>query len=110
VAWFSCDKAVQSNFSFWSSGSDWFTGSSVAWIGQASETHLRNARPLPLVLAAVLINLTLVVRSIRWQALLAPIAKVSLNNLIAATAVGFGGLFVIGRAAEIIRPTVLSFA
>lgn len=71
-------------------------------------THLKNARPLPLVLAAVLINLTLVVRSIRWQALLAPIAKVSLNNLIAATAVGFGGLFVIGRAAEIIRPTVLS--
>ncbi|MBL8192155.1 MAG: flippase-like domain-containing protein [Acidobacteria bacterium] len=70
--------------------------------------HLRNARLGPLVLAAVLINLTIIVRSLRWQALLAPIAKVSLSNLIAATAVGFGGLFVIGRAAEIIRPTVLS--
>ena len=70
--------------------------------------HLRNARIWPLVLAAVLINLTIVVRSLRWQALLAPIARVGLGNLIAATAVGFGGLFVIGRAAEIIRPTVLS--
>lgn len=71
-------------------------------------THLRNARIWPLALAALLINLTIVVRSLRWRALLAPIAKVSLGNLIAATAVGFGGLFVIGRAAEIIRPTVLS--
>ncbi|MDX2044141.1 MAG: lysylphosphatidylglycerol synthase transmembrane domain-containing protein [Acidobacteriota bacterium] len=71
-------------------------------------SHLRSAHIWPLVLAAILINLTLVARSLRWQAFLSPIAKVSLSNLIAATAVGFGGLFVIGRAAEIIRPTVLS--
>lgn len=70
--------------------------------------HLRNASILPLLLAALLINLTIVVRSLRWKALLAPIAKVGIGNLIAATAIGFGGLFVIGRAAEIIRPTVLS--
>ncbi|HEX9001107.1 MAG TPA: lysylphosphatidylglycerol synthase transmembrane domain-containing protein [Blastocatellia bacterium] len=70
--------------------------------------HLRNARLWPLLLAAVLINLTILVRSLRWQVLLAPIARVKFNNLVAATAVGFGGLFVIGRAAEIIRPAILS--
>lgn len=70
--------------------------------------HLRNIRVWPLLLAAASINLTILVRSIRWQTFLAPIAKVKLNSLFAATAIGFGGLFVIGRAAEIIRPTVLS--
>ncbi|HQR33333.1 MAG TPA: lysylphosphatidylglycerol synthase transmembrane domain-containing protein [Blastocatellia bacterium] len=70
--------------------------------------YLRHAKLWPLLLAAVLINLTIFVRSLRWQVFLAPIAQVRLSNLIAATAVGFGGLFVIGRAAEIIRPTVLS--
>ncbi|MGH9799537.1 MAG: lysylphosphatidylglycerol synthase transmembrane domain-containing protein, partial [Blastocatellia bacterium] len=70
--------------------------------------HLRSARLWPLLLAAVLINLTIFARSLRWREFLAPIAAVKLSNLIAATAVGFGGLFVIGRAAEVIRPTVLS--
>lgn len=70
--------------------------------------HLRDARIGPLLLGAVLINLTILVRSLRWQALLSPIARVKLSNLFEATAVGFGGLFVIGRAAEIIRPTLLS--
>ena len=70
--------------------------------------HLRHAKLWPLLLAAVLINLTIFVRSFRWREFLSPIAEVKLGNLIAATAVGFGGLFVVGRAAEIIRPTVLS--
>ncbi len=83
----------------------WFvSGLNWATVG----THLRNIRFWPLLLAAISINLTILVRSFRWQAFLAPIAKVKLNNLFAATAIGFGGLFVIGRAAEIIRPTVLS--
>jgi uncharacterized protein (TIRG00374 family) len=71
-------------------------------------TYLSSARIWPLLLGAILINLTILVRSLRWQALLRPIARVKLSNLFEATAVGFGGLFVIGRAAEIIRPTLLS--
>ena len=72
-------------------------------------THLRSARIWPLVLAAILINLTMLLRSLRWQAFLAPISLAKLSNLFAATAVGFGGLFVIGRAgSEILRPAVLS--
>jgi uncharacterized protein (TIRG00374 family) len=83
----------------------WFV-SRLDWV--TVETHLRQARVWPLLLAAVLINITILVRSLRWQVLLAPIAQVKFNNLVAATAVGFGGLFIIGRAAEIIRPAILS--
>jgi len=70
--------------------------------------HLRNVKLWPLILAGVLINLTIFARSLRWRTFLAPIAQVRFNNLVVATAIGFGGLFVIGRAAEIIRPTILS--
>jgi len=70
--------------------------------------YLRGAEIWPLILGGVLVNLTLVARSLRWQAFLAPIAAVSLRNLFAATSVGFGSIFVIGRAGEIVRPAVLS--
>ncbi len=70
--------------------------------------YLRAVEVWPLVLGALLVNLTIIARSLRWQALLAPIARVSFHNLFAATAVGFGSIFVIGRAGEIVRPAVLS--
>ena len=71
--------------------------------------HLRNAKIWPLLLAALLINITLFARSLRWQAFLSPIGKAKLSNLFAATSIGFGALFIIGRAgSEIIRPAVLS--
>jgi len=70
--------------------------------------HLRNARIWPLLLAALLINLTLFARSLRWQAFLNPIRTAKLSNIFAATSVGFGAIFVIGRAGEFIRPAVLS--
>jgi glycosyltransferase 2 family protein len=83
----------------------WFI-SRLDW--QTVGVYLRGARIWPLILGAVLVNITLLARSLRWQALLAPIASVSLRNLFAATAVGFGSIFVIGRAGEIVRPAVLS--
>jgi hypothetical protein len=70
--------------------------------------HLRNAQIWPLLLAATLINLTMAVRSLRWRAFLSPIAKTGFGNLFAATSVGFGAIFVIGRTGEIVRPAVLS--
>jgi uncharacterized protein (TIRG00374 family) len=72
------------------------------------ETHLRDASILPLLVAAILINLTLLARSLRWQAFLAPIARIRLSGLFAATAIGFGSVFIFGRAGEIVRPMVLS--
>lgn len=83
------------------------------WFLQSSEwalvgDYLSHVRLWPLLLAAVLINLTMLARSLRWQVLLAPIAPVKLDNAVAATAIGFGSLFVVGRASEVIRPIVLS--
>ncbi|MBK6797249.1 MAG: flippase-like domain-containing protein [Acidobacteria bacterium] len=70
--------------------------------------YLKTARIWPLALGALLIIITLFVRSLRWQAFLAPIAKVGIRNLFGATSIGFGSIFVIGRAGEIVRPAILS--
>jgi uncharacterized protein (TIRG00374 family) len=84
----------------------WFV-SRLDW--NSVKINLLSAKIWPLVLAAILVNITLVARSLRWQAFLAPIKPVGLRNLFAATTIGFGGLFIIGRAgSEIIRPTFLS--
>ncbi|NBO66405.1 MAG: UPF0104 family protein [Acidobacteria bacterium] len=83
----------------------WFT-SRLNW-GRVVEL-LREARLWPLILAAVLVNMSMFARSLRWQALLAPSARIGLRSLFVATTVGFGALFAIGRAGEVIRPAVLS--
>lgn len=70
--------------------------------------HLREMRIWPLVLAGALINLTMVARALRWQTLLAPITRIGFSNSFAATAIGFGSIFVFGRAGEVVRPVVLS--
>ena len=87
-------------------GLAWWFVSRLDW--DSVGAHLRNARIWPLLLAALLVNLTLLARSLRWQAFLAPIATAKLSNIFAATAVGFGSIFIIGRAGEIVRPAVLS--
>jgi len=76
----------------------------TAAVGQ----HLREVKLWPLVLASVLINLTLVFRSLRWQILLGPVVAVPFRPLLAATSVGFGSIYVVARVGEIIRPAVLS--
>ncbi len=70
--------------------------------------HLGAMRVWPVIAAAMLINLTLLVRSLRWRTFLSPIAQVSLGGLFAATTIGFGSVFIFGRAGEIVRPMVLS--
>lgn len=87
-------------------GLAWWFVSGLDW--NTVSVHLRDVRIWPLMLAALLVNLTLFARSLRWQVFLSPITPAKLSNLFAATAVGFGAIFVIGRAGEIIRPTVLS--
>ncbi|MBK9313337.1 MAG: flippase-like domain-containing protein [Acidobacteria bacterium] len=87
-------------------GAAWWFVSRLDW--QSVGSHLRNAKIWPLVAGAVLINLTILARSLRWQAFLNPIRKVGLGNIFAATSIGFGSLFVIGRAGEIVRPAILS--
>jgi hypothetical protein len=87
-------------------GLAWWFVSRLDW--DTVGAHLRNARIWPLLLAALLVNITIIARSLRWRTLLSPIRPAKLSNLLAATAVGFGAIFVIGRAGEFIRPAVLS--
>ncbi|MGH9901435.1 MAG: lysylphosphatidylglycerol synthase domain-containing protein, partial [Pyrinomonadaceae bacterium] len=59
--------------------------------------------------AATAICTTYLVRAFRWRALLGPLAPgTSLRELFAATTVGFGAIFSIGRAGEMLRPAFLA--
>ena len=83
------------------------------WFLKSSEwklvgKYLSGVKLWPLLAGFIIINLTMLARSLRWQVLLAPIAPIKLDNAMAATAIGFGSLFIVGRASEIIRPLVLS--
>ncbi|MGB9179276.1 MAG: lysylphosphatidylglycerol synthase transmembrane domain-containing protein [Pyrinomonadaceae bacterium] len=60
-----------------------------------------------LALAILIICTTYVVRAYRWRALLAPLTPASIRELFVATTVGFGAVFVFGRAGEVVRPVVL---
>ena len=62
-----------------------------------------------LVAAAVgVVCATYLIRACRWRALLRPLAPgASLRELFAATCVGFGAIFLVGRAGEVLRPAFL---
>lgn len=60
-----------------------------------------------IVIAVGLISLGYLVRAFRWRTLLSPITPTSLKELFAATTMGFGALFLFGRAGEVVRPIVL---
>ncbi len=83
----------------------WFV-SRLEW--SVVKVHLQQVRIWPLVAAMILITLTMVARALRWQTLLAPITKVTFHHTFVATAVGFGSIFIFGRAGEVVRPVVLS--
>lgn len=58
-------------------------------------------------LAFAVVCLTYLLRAFRWGALLAPLTPASLRELFVATTVGFSGVFLAGRAGEVVRPVVL---
>lgn len=63
-----------------------------------------------ILLAALVVWATYLMRALRWRELLAPLtapAKAKLSALFAATTVGYAALFIIGRAGEIVRPAFL---
>lgn len=83
----------------------WF-GRGLDWeeVGRA----VRQADARLIALAILLVCTTYLIRAFRWRALLAPLASVNLRDLFAATTVGFGALFLLGRAGEIARPVFLA--
>ena len=69
----------------------------------------RRARPDLLALAVVVTGATYVLRSLRWQYLLAPIGRTHFGNAFRATVIGFAASFLLpARAGEVIRPYLLA--
>ncbi len=83
----------------------WWFGRSLNW-SEVREA-VSHANPYLLALAALIISLSYLFRAARWGALLAPLSPAGLNNLFIATTVGFGAVFLVGRAGEVVRPALL---
>jgi hypothetical protein len=83
----------------------WWFARGVDWARVGGEMAGIN---WPLIGAGVaVVCATYVVRALRWGALLAPVARTGWRELLAATSVGFGAVFLVGRAGEIVRPSFL---
>jgi uncharacterized protein (TIRG00374 family) len=83
----------------------WWFGRKLNWL--EVRQAVSHANPYLLGLAGLLISLAYFFRAVRWGALLAPLGPASLRNLYIATTVGFGAVFLFGRAGEVVRPVVL---
>ena len=77
------------NFSF-----DWSLFYSSLW----------NVQPVWLTVSIAATFATFWIRAVRWQVLLHPLKNVSVGPLTSINLVGFSGIFVLGRAGELIRP------
>ena len=60
-----------------------------------------------LVAATLIISFAYLIRAFRWGAFLRPLGGSHLSHLFAATTIGFGAVFLAGRAGEVVRPVVL---
>ena len=59
--------------------------------------------------AGFLASLTYIGRALRWRVLIRPVCPhPNLNNLVAATAIGFTAVVIFGRAGELVRPYLIS--
>jgi glycosyltransferase 2 family protein len=83
----------------------WWFGRGLNWAEVRQSLGQADARLLAASIAVVC--LTYLLRAYRWRALLAPLTPSSLRALFVATTVGFGAVFLFGRAGEVVRPVVL---
>lgn len=84
----------------------WWFGRNLDWV-EVRRT-VANSDPYLLVTAILIICLIYLFRSLRWGALLKPLASARLSDLFAATTIGFSAVLLVGRAGEFVRPVVLS--
>ena len=84
----------------------WWFGRKLDWAAVRAALAESDWR---LVAASIVcVCLTYLVRACRWRALLRPLApRAGLSALFAATTVGFGAIFLVGRAGEALRPAFL---
>jgi glycosyltransferase 2 family protein len=83
----------------------WWFGRTLNWT--EVRTAVKNANVYMLVAAALIISFAYVIRAFRWGAFLRPLGASHFNHLFAATTIGFGAVFLAGRAGEVVRPVVL---
>ena len=83
----------------------WWFGRKLDWA--EVRTAVSHSNPYLLGAATVIVCLLYAVRAFRWGALLRPIGPSRFSDLFAATTVGFGTVFLIGRTGEVVRPVVL---
>ncbi|MCM3870439.1 MAG: flippase-like domain-containing protein [Pyrinomonadaceae bacterium] len=83
----------------------WWFGRQLDW-GQV-RVAVSQSNGYLLALAVLVISLAYLFRAYRWGALLAPLGPTRLSHLFAATTVGFGAVFILGRMGEVVRPVVL---
>jgi uncharacterized protein (TIRG00374 family) len=83
----------------------WWFGRKLNW-GEVRRA-VSQSNPYLLGVAIIIICLAYLFRAYRWGALLRPLGPARLSDLFAATTVGFGAVFLIGRAGEVVRPVVL---
>ena len=70
--------------------------------------NIRQADPLWLVISMLLQALHLVIRAVRWRALLSPIKKrIGFYNLFSTTAIGYMLSLLFFRVGEVVRPMIL---
>ncbi|HEX7956321.1 MAG TPA: lysylphosphatidylglycerol synthase transmembrane domain-containing protein, partial [Pyrinomonadaceae bacterium] len=90
-----------------------FAGLALWWFGRgmdwdAAASAMRRADWPLVALAVVCVWVTYLVRAFRWKTLLGPLAPgASVREAFAATTVGFGAIFLLGRAGEVVRPAFL---
>lgn len=84
----------------------WWFGRGLDWAGVRGAMGGADWRLI--ALGVLLVYGTYLVRALRWRAFLAPLGEASLRELFAATTVGFGAIFLVGRAGEVLRPAFLS--
>jgi uncharacterized protein (TIRG00374 family) len=83
----------------------WWFGRKLDW--REVREAVSHANLYLLGLSVLVISLAYLFRAARWGALLAPLCPAGLRNLFIATTVGFGAVFLFGRAGEVVRPVVL---
>ncbi|HEY8227408.1 MAG TPA: lysylphosphatidylglycerol synthase transmembrane domain-containing protein [Pyrinomonadaceae bacterium] len=83
----------------------WWFGRKLDW-AEVRRT-VSHANPYFLGLAILLISIAYLFRARRWGALLKPLTPSRASDLFIATTIGFGAVFLVGRAGEVVRPVVL---
>ena len=63
-----------------------------------------NVRPAWLLASIFVTFITYAIRALRWQVLLISLKRIRLGSLVTATLLGFGAMFALGRAGELVRP------